>query len=748
MCNGPEQSQKTTSSVDAMKDGSAAANQDPSDSLLELAANNDVEGFERLLKHDTSAVDEVGFWYARRKGCRQMVLEHRTPLMVAATYGSLDVLKLILTRTDADVNLSSLPDKCTVLHCAAAGGSVNAVEVVELLLASGADPNAVDANGLRPVDVIVVPPKLTSMRASLVELLSGGASNGCGGNEPKLRVSISTSMSSSPPLSSSPECGSPFPSDLVPLNGSPTSPAASQVALNSNDIIPANPPSEKKEYPIDPSIPDIKNSIYSTDEFRMFSFKVRPCSRAYSHDWTECPFVHPGENARRRDPRKYHYSCVPCPEFRKGTCRRGDMCEYAHGVFECWLHPAQYRTRLCKDGTSCNRRVCFFAHMPEELRPLYVSTGSAVPSPRASSAGVMDMAAALNHFPGSPSSVSALSPSPFSPQAMSPSANNGGSHLNGAWPQGSVPTLYIPGSNNNNLQSSRLRSSLSARDIPPEDLHMLSEFEVQQQMLYNELAGFSRPRGNPSPSLMRSGSRSQTLAPSNLEEIFASEVNSSPRYSDQAANLFSPSHKSAILNQFQQQQSMLSPINTNNAFSPRNVEPHPLLQASLGASSPGRMSPGRMSPRSVEQISPMAASRLSAIALQEKQQHMRSLSARDLGQRNMSSAIFGSPPVIKNPWSDWGSPSGTVDWSVNNEGGGIGKMRRSSSFELGNNGEEPDLSWVQSLVKESPPEVKVNSKVVGDGSGAGALEAAEVSADDSVIGAWLEQMQLDQHLVN
>ncbi|KAE8674862.1 hypothetical protein F3Y22_tig00111708pilonHSYRG00088 [Hibiscus syriacus] len=53
--------------------------------------------------------------------------------------------------------------------------------------------------------------------------------------------------------------------------------------------------------------------------------QVTPCLRAYSHDWTECPFVHPGESARRRDPRKYLYSCIPCPEFRKGSF------EYAHG---------------------------------------------------------------------------------------------------------------------------------------------------------------------------------------------------------------------------------------------------------------------------------------------------------------------------------------------------------------------------------------------------------------------------------
>lgn len=92
--------------------------------------------------------------------------------------------------------------------------------------------------------------------------------------------------------------------------------------------------------------------------------------RGRSHDWTECPFAHPGEKARRRDPRRIHYSGAPCPDFRKGSCRRGDACEFAHGVFECWLHPARYRTQACKDGRNCKRRVCFFAHSPEQLRIL------------------------------------------------------------------------------------------------------------------------------------------------------------------------------------------------------------------------------------------------------------------------------------------------------------------------------------------------------------------------------------------
>lgn len=109
---------------------------------------------------------------------------------------------------------------------------------------------------------------------------------------------------------------------------------------------------------------------YSCDEFRMYEFKVRRCMRGRSHDWTECPFAHPGEKARRRDPRRFHYSGTGCPDFRKGSCRRGDSCEYAHGVFECWLHPARYRTQPCKDGRNCRRRVCFFAHTPEQLRLL------------------------------------------------------------------------------------------------------------------------------------------------------------------------------------------------------------------------------------------------------------------------------------------------------------------------------------------------------------------------------------------
>ncbi|KAE9620637.1 putative transcription factor C3H family [Lupinus albus] len=120
---------------------------------------------------------------------------------------------------------------------------------------------------------------------------------------------------------------------------------------------------------------DNDSDPYSSDHFRMYDFKVRKCSRGRSHDWTDCPFSHPGEKARRRDPRLYHYSSTVCPEYRRGcgSCSRGEACEFSHGVFECWLHPAKYRTEACKDGKNCKRKVCFFAHTPRQLRVLPVN---------------------------------------------------------------------------------------------------------------------------------------------------------------------------------------------------------------------------------------------------------------------------------------------------------------------------------------------------------------------------------------
>ncbi|KAI5408690.1 zinc finger CCCH domain-containing protein 66 [Lathyrus oleraceus] len=305
--------------------------------LLLFSATDDVIAFREAVEKDDHEVDEVGLWYGRRVGSKEMGYEERTPLMIASLFGSKAVLSYILETGRVNVNQACGSDRATALHCAVSGCSA---EVIKLLLDASADVNSVDANGKRCIDLIVMMPNsMSGSKKRLLQAILQGTDDDC---------------------------------DFLKE-------VCFQMEKQQQDI--GTPRIEKKDYPIDLPLPDINNEIYSTDEFRMFIFKVKPCSRAYSHDWTECPFVHPRENARRRDPTLYQYTCVPCPEFRKGSCSKGDACEYAHGIFECWLHPAQYRTRLCKDETECTRRVCFFAHKPEELRPLYASTGSALPSP-------------------------------------------------------------------------------------------------------------------------------------------------------------------------------------------------------------------------------------------------------------------------------------------------------------------------------------------------------------------------------
>lgn len=109
--------------------------------------------------------------------------------------------------------------------------------------------------------------------------------------------------------------------------------------------------------------------LFQTNEFRMHCYKILPCSKHFCHDWSVCPFAHFSERAKRRDPKEVRYTAIACPDMKKGEeCPRGDRCPYSHNTFEYWLHPTRYRTRLCRDNEACNRKICFFAHKPEEVR--------------------------------------------------------------------------------------------------------------------------------------------------------------------------------------------------------------------------------------------------------------------------------------------------------------------------------------------------------------------------------------------
>ncbi|KAI5674987.1 hypothetical protein M9H77_05937 [Catharanthus roseus] len=624
--------------------------------LLEFSASDDLSGFKVAVEEHGRSVDESGIWYGRKLGLKKMGFEERTPIMIASMFGSKRVLNYILEKGVVDVNRACGSDGATALHCAVAGGSAASHEVVKLLLDASADVNLVDANGRRPADLIAsVGNSCFNSRRKMLQLLLNGDSNHLEGSE---------------------------------LNDQLMEQAENQQVLTP---VASREGTEKKEYPVDPSLPDIKNGIYGTDEFRMYTFKVKPCSRAYSHDWTECPFVHPGENARRRDPRKYHYSCVPCPDFRKGSCQRGDTCEYAHGIFECWLHPAQYRTRLCKDETNCARRVCFFAHKPEELRPLYASTGSAVPSPRSLSSGAsaFDLASVSPLNLGSPS---AMMP-PTSTPPMTPSGAS--SPIGGSiWANQSTlipPTLQLPGS--------RLKSSINARDIDF-DVDLSGLDHLRQQQFFDDLNTISSPSSwsnglGTSVDRNVEAIRHAGLTPTNLDDIFGNNIDSTILSQLQGLKVDARSSQLLSPNAIQLRHNMNQQLRQSysNSLSPSPVR---TSSSSFGIDSSGS---------AAAVLSPRAA----AFA-------KRSQSFIDRGPVNRLSGISSpiSPAAAggmhPSNLSDWSSPDGKLDWGIQKEE--INKLRKSASFGFRNNGNnlgtaagatsvprtinEPDTTWVPS----------------------------------------------------
>ncbi|KAI8472944.1 MAG: hypothetical protein J3K34DRAFT_457542 [Monoraphidium minutum] len=150
-------------------------------------------------------------------------------------------------------------------------------------------------------------------------------------------------------------------------------------------------------------------SQFSPD-FLMYRFKVELCARSDNHDWARCPFAHAKEKARRRDPTRYTYASQPCPDTMQGRpCPRGDACRNTHSVQEYWLHPERFRTQMCKNGATCTRPLCFFAHRAEELRfpeaaPPPASAAPPAPAPpapapRGAAAQITSMAAAAGLAP-------------------------------------------------------------------------------------------------------------------------------------------------------------------------------------------------------------------------------------------------------------------------------------------------------------------------------------------------------------
>lgn len=70
--------------------------------------------------------------------------------------------------------------------------------------------------------------------------------------------------------------------------------------------------------------------------------------------------------------------CFPPHTLQNGCCRRQDACPFAHGVFECWLHPSRYRTQVAVGFCSCTQSLCTAAHNSLDQPSASVVTASCV----------------------------------------------------------------------------------------------------------------------------------------------------------------------------------------------------------------------------------------------------------------------------------------------------------------------------------------------------------------------------------
>ena len=135
MCSG---SKSKLSPLDMVMEGKSPNQEDQISSkgsvLLELSASDDLNGFRCEVEEKGFDVDTLGLWYGRRIGSKKMGFEERTPLSIAAMFGSIEVLKYIIGNGEADVNKACGSDRVTALHCATAGGSDSSLDAVKLLL--------------------------------------------------------------------------------------------------------------------------------------------------------------------------------------------------------------------------------------------------------------------------------------------------------------------------------------------------------------------------------------------------------------------------------------------------------------------------------------------------------------------------------------------------------------------------------------------------------------------------------------
>uniref|UniRef100_A0A6C0IJD6 Uncharacterized protein n=1 Tax=viral metagenome TaxID=1070528 RepID=A0A6C0IJD6_9ZZZZ len=116
-------------------------------SFFENAMNGNLANLQiRLSERPAIDVNEVNINYFNNY--------HRrfTPFMVALRYGQLEVVRLLI-EYGADVNMSEKPSGNTPLHLALEMPNVNNIEIVQLLLSRGSNPNTPNNYGVTPIQL-------------------------------------------------------------------------------------------------------------------------------------------------------------------------------------------------------------------------------------------------------------------------------------------------------------------------------------------------------------------------------------------------------------------------------------------------------------------------------------------------------------------------------------------------------------------------------------------------------------------
>uniref|UniRef100_A0A8R7R746 Uncharacterized protein n=1 Tax=Triticum urartu TaxID=4572 RepID=A0A8R7R746_TRIUA len=239
------------------------------------------------------------------------------------------------------------------------------------------------------------------------------------------------------------------------------------------------------------------------------------------------------------------------------------------------------------------------------------------------------------------------------------------------------------------------------------------------------------PSSRPQPRLSTGLSiRPTAIAPTSLEDMYASEMAMSPRFTnDQGHSAYSPAHKSAILNKLHQQKGLLSPVNTNRMYSPRALDPAALVHPPIGGMSP-------RSPRLMEPTSPMSARFGATVPQREMYEQFSNLNKHQLpsvgSPRNSNAASWGNVGS---------SPMGKVDWGVDGEE--LDRLR--CPDQPGFAEKEPDAPWGRSL-NSNRGEMQLG---MSGGMASGSANRPDWNnqadlLDQMAIGAWLEQLQTDQ----